>query len=215
VRVAVIGAGISGIIMGCRLQQAGIRDFVVLEKAERAGGTWRDNTYPGVACDIPSHLYCYSSELNPDRTYRYAPGTEILRYIEQIIDKHGLSNRIRYGQEVSSARWDGRRWNLSTRDGAVIETDVVVSATGVLHHPAYPQIEGLDQAAFPVFHTARWRNDVLLGFASRSGRDGAIGKSSKDHDQRKRDGPFHRSPTLSGLHFSGVPRRTKLALMNS
>jgi cation diffusion facilitator CzcD-associated flavoprotein CzcO len=149
-------------MMACRLRQAGIEDFVILEKAARPGGTWRDNTYPGVGCDVPSHLYCCSTELNPDWSYRYAPGAEIQRYIEQIVEKHGLSSRIRFGYEVSSARWDDGRWHLSAPDGREIEADVVVSATGVLHHPAYPKIEGLDRFAGPVFHTARWRDDVVL-----------------------------------------------------
>jgi len=162
VKVAVIGAGISGIMMGSRLRQAGIADFLILEKSGRVGGTWRDNTYPGVACDVPAHLYGCSTQLNPDWSHRFAPGAEILHYIEQIAEKHGLASRICHGYEVSTARWDGGRWRLSAADGRAIEADVVVSATGVLHHPAFPSIEGLERFAGPVFHTARWRDDVVL-----------------------------------------------------
>ena len=148
--------------MGCKLTDAGISDFVIFEKAARPGGVWRDNVYPGVACDVPSHLYCWSDELNPDWSHQYAPGAEIQSYIERIIEKRGLTARIRYGTEVTAARWYGGQWKLTANRGEPVTADIVVSATGVLHHPAYPEINGLDQFAGPMFHTARWRSDVSL-----------------------------------------------------
>jgi len=160
-KCGIIGAGISGILMGCRLREAGL-DFVILEKATRPGGTWRENVYPGVACDVPSHLYCASTDLNPDWSYQYAPGAEILRYIEQIIKKNSLDSRIWYGYDAQRASWDGAQWQLQAKDGRTVKVDVLISATGVLHHPAIPPIAGLETFEGPVFHTARWRSDVVL-----------------------------------------------------
>src|SRR5262249_47515524 len=151
--------GISGIMMGCRLLDAGL-DVVILEKALRPGGTWRDNIYPGAACDIPSHLYCWSGQLNPEWTSRYASSGEILRYIDQIVEDHRLGPHILCGSEVAAASWDGRLWSISTLDGRNFEVDVVISATGVLHHPAFPDIEGLDGFAGSILHTAQWREDI-------------------------------------------------------
>jgi cation diffusion facilitator CzcD-associated flavoprotein CzcO len=172
-KVAIIGAGFSGILMGCRLREAGL-EFVILEKAAKPGGTWRDNTYPGVACDIPSYLYCSSGDLNPDWSRLYAPGAEILQYLEGLIEKRRIGPSVRYGFEVMATQWDGRRWRLTSKDGRVAEADAVVSATGVLHHPARPPIKGLNEAAFPIIHSAQWRDDVPLDGA----RVGIIGSGT-------------------------------------
>ncbi|MDH3644423.1 MAG: NAD(P)/FAD-dependent oxidoreductase, partial [Gammaproteobacteria bacterium] len=127
VRVAVLGAGMSGICMGIQLKQRGIENFVILEKADAVGGTWRENTYPGVACDVPSHVYSFSFELNPDWSHAYSNGKEIWDYCERCVDKYGLGPYIQFGTEVSEVEFDDARWQIRTKDGATITADVVVS----------------------------------------------------------------------------------------
>jgi len=161
-RVAVIGAGMSGLLCGIKLREAGYRDIVIFEKAESLGGTWRDNTYPGLSCDVPSHHYAYSFELNPDWTHLFSPGHEILDYFERVADKYGLRELIRYRSEITRARHVQGRWELSLKDGAIETFDVVISATGVLHHPVYPDIAGRERFAGASFHSARWDHGVAL-----------------------------------------------------
>lgn len=161
-RVVVIGAGFSGLLAGIKLREAGIDDFVICEKGANVGGTWRDNVYPGVGCDIPSHQYCYSFEPNPGWSRRFAGGAEIQRYLERVARKYELLSHLRFGCEVRSAEWTGDSWRVGLGDGAELRPRVVVSATGVLHHPAYPDIPDLDTFAGPVVHTARWRAETPL-----------------------------------------------------
>jgi cation diffusion facilitator CzcD-associated flavoprotein CzcO len=161
VRVAIIGAGMSGICMAIKLQDAGIDDFVVYEAADDVGGTWRDNTYPGLSCDVPSRFYSYSFRPNPTWSRFMAPGPEIHRYFRQVADERGLTPHIRFGTEVTSARFQDGRWWLTTADGEEA-FDVLVTATGVLRVPRYPDIEGLDTFAGPMFHSARWDHSVSL-----------------------------------------------------
>lgn len=173
-RFAIIGAGMAGILSAIKLRGAGFDDFVVYEKAERVGGTWRENTYPGLACDVPSHLYSYSFEPNPDWTRRFAPGPEIQAYFEAVADRHGVTPRIRFGSEVVRAEFSGGRWQLTTKDGRRDDVDVVIAATGVLHHPNIPAIDGLDRFGGALFHSARWDHGVKLDGA----RVGIIGTGS-------------------------------------
>ncbi|MDP6707715.1 MAG: NAD(P)/FAD-dependent oxidoreductase [Alphaproteobacteria bacterium] len=161
-RVAVIGAGMSGILSAIKLREAGIDDVTVYEKADRLGGTWRDNTYPGLSCDVPSHLYRYRFEPNPDWSYLFSPGAEIQAYLEQVAAKHGVEAIIRYDTEVTKAAYADGRWRLETRDGAAEDFDFVIAATGVLRDPVYPDIEGLASFAGASFHSARWNHDVGL-----------------------------------------------------
>jgi cation diffusion facilitator CzcD-associated flavoprotein CzcO len=160
--VAIVGAGMSGLCMAIKLKRAGIHGFTIYEKAEAVGGTWRDNTYPGLSCDVPSRFYQYSFELNPDWTHVFAPGPEIWGYFERVADKYGLRPHIRLGKEVVGARFDDGRWRIRTRDGEESEVDFVISACGVLHHPRVPEIEGLESFAGAAFHSARWDHDVEL-----------------------------------------------------
>jgi cation diffusion facilitator CzcD-associated flavoprotein CzcO len=162
--VAIIGAGFSGIGLGIRLKQAGIQEFTIYEAADRIGGTWRDNVYPGAACDVPTHLYSYSFARKPDWSRKYGPQAEILAYLERCVADHGLDPHIRFGTKIVGARWDDdeRRWHLRAEAGAEIEANVVVSATGPLSQPAFPTVEGLDRFSGPVFHSARWPSDVSL-----------------------------------------------------
>jgi cation diffusion facilitator CzcD-associated flavoprotein CzcO len=161
-RVAIVGAGMSGLCMGIKLKRAGIHGFTIYEKAEAVGGTWRDNTYPGLCCDVPSRFYQYSFELNPNWTQVFAPGPEIWGYFERVADRYGLREHLRLGKEVVSARFEDGRWSIRTRDGEEDTADFVVSACGVLHHPRVPEIEGLESFAGSAFHSARWDHDVEL-----------------------------------------------------
>jgi cation diffusion facilitator CzcD-associated flavoprotein CzcO len=162
VRFAIIGAGMSGILSAIKLQEAGIDDFTVYEKAERLGGTWRENTYPGISCDVPSHLYSYSFEPNPDWSHRFSPGDEIQGYFEGVTNKYGVAERIRFGDEVTRLEFRDGRWQLETASGHRDEADFVIAATGVLHHPNIPEIPGLHDFGGALFHSARWNHAVPL-----------------------------------------------------
>lgn len=163
-RVAVLGAGAAGLCVSIKLIEAGIDDVSILEKSDGVGGTWRANTYPGAACDVPSHLYSYSFAPKKDWTRKFAEQPEILSYFEDIADRFDLRRRIRFGTEVTSARFDddAGEWHLTMADGSELVVDVVVSGLGQLNRPHIPDIEGLDRFAGTVFHSARWRHDVDL-----------------------------------------------------
>jgi len=173
-RFAVIGAGMSGILTGIKLQEAGFTDFTIYEKGDRLGGTWRDNTYPGLSCDVPSHLYCYSFEPNPDWSQRFSPGAEIWDYFAGVAKKYNVEPFIRLNTEITSTDYRDGKWHLSTGDGEIDVVDIVICATGVLHHPVYPDIDGLDTFAGACFHSARWNHDVSL----KGKRVGIIGTGS-------------------------------------
>ena len=173
-RCVVIGAGMSGILAALKLREAGFTDVVVYEKADRLGGTWRENTYPGLSCDVPSHFYSYSFALNPEWSHRFAPGAEILAYFEDVARRYDVGSRIRYRKEVRRCAFEQGRWRLAMADGSTDAADVVIAATGVLHHPATPDIEGLDTFAGPRFHSARWDHGVPI--AGR--RVGVVGTGS-------------------------------------
>jgi len=159
VRVAVLGAGMSGICMGIQLRLRGMDDFVILEKAGAVGGTWRENTYPGVACDVPSHVYSYSFELNPDWSHAFSSGREIWEYCDRCVRKHGLEPFIRFNSEVVDVAFEADRWRIRTADGRLVTADLVVSGLGGLHVPNRAKIPGLEDFAGTTFHTAQWRHD--------------------------------------------------------
>jgi cation diffusion facilitator CzcD-associated flavoprotein CzcO len=161
-RFAIIGAGMAGILSAIKLREAGFDDFVVYEKADRLGGTWRENTYPGIACDVPSHLYSYSFEPNPGWSHRFSPGAEIQSYFEGVARRYDVMGRIRFGGEITRCEHQGGRWRMETRNGARDEVDVVIAATGVLHHPNIPDLAGLGDFRGAVFHSARWDHRVAL-----------------------------------------------------
>src|SRR5579862_4204236 len=131
----------AGIVAAIKLREAGITDIAIYEKAERIGGTWRENTYPGIACDVPSHLYCYSFEPNTDWSHTYSPGEEIQRYLEGVVERHGLGELISFGDEVETLRFEDSRWQIRLHSGREDQADVVIAATGVLHHPNIPHFE--------------------------------------------------------------------------
>ena len=159
-RFAIIGAGMAGILSAIKLEEAGLTDITVYEKGDRVGGTWRENTYPGLACDVPSHLYSYSFALTPDWSHRFSPGPEIYAYFERVAREHDVIKYMRFNDEVTSCTFVNGRWQLETQSGHRDEVDVVIAATGVLHRPRSPDIEGLDSFAGAMFHSARWDHSV-------------------------------------------------------
>jgi cation diffusion facilitator CzcD-associated flavoprotein CzcO len=156
--IAIIGGGLAGLSMAYYLKQAGIDSFTIFEKAAEPGGVWRENTYPGAACDIPSHLYSFSFEPHYPWSCRYGKQSEILAYARHVAQKYDLQRHFRFGKEIASTRYDAARgvWLLQFSDGANFEADVLVSAVGQLHRPAYPDIPGMQRFAGRAFHSARW-----------------------------------------------------------
>ncbi|MDP7547951.1 MAG: NAD(P)/FAD-dependent oxidoreductase, partial [Alphaproteobacteria bacterium] len=161
-RIAVIGAGMSGILTAIKLREAGITDFTVYEKADRLGGTWRENTYPGLSCDVPSHMYRYSFEANAEWSHRFSPGAEIQAYFEAVAKKYGIESCIEFNSEITRAAYRSGKWRLEIGGEEVDVVDIIISATGVLHRPVYPDIAGLDDFAGALFHSARWNHEVPL-----------------------------------------------------
>ncbi|HZE38440.1 MAG TPA: NAD(P)/FAD-dependent oxidoreductase [Stackebrandtia sp.] len=164
VRVLIVGAGFSGLAVAIGLRRAGIDDFAILEKADDLGGTWRENTYPGCACDVQSHLYSYSFAPNPRWTRSYSGHAEIQNYLRDCADRHDLLPRIRFGTRFAGARFDSDTalWTIDTADGATITAGVLVLGMGPLHVPRLPDVPGLDTFCGPAFHSSQWNHDVDL-----------------------------------------------------
>lgn len=175
--VLIIGAGATGMLAFIKLREAGITDVTLIEKADRVGGTWRENTYPGIACDIPAPHYCYSFEPYV-WTHHLAYGGELQDYMEHVGHKYGITQAARFGETVTSCvyRVDGK-WQVETSKGDAFSVDMVISATGILHHPKWPDIEGKEDFAGEAWHTAQWRHDVDLA----GKRIGVIGTGSTAH----------------------------------
>ncbi len=163
-RVLVIGAGFGGLGAAYELSKDGLAEVTVLEKANDVGGVWRENTYPGAACDVPSNLYSYSFAPKTDWVRRYAEQPDILGYIQDTADRFGLRDLVRTGIEVTSATYNDSTatWRVVTSSGESFEADVLVPATGQLSRPALPAIRGLESFVGPSFHSAEWRHDVDL-----------------------------------------------------
>ncbi|MEX2193714.1 MAG: NAD(P)/FAD-dependent oxidoreductase [Thermoleophilaceae bacterium] len=159
-RIAIVGTGFAGLGMAIRLKQEGVHDFVVLERAGDVGGTWRANTYPGCACDVPSHLYSFSFALNPDWSRTYSPQPEIWDYLRDCSRRYGVEPHIRYGHDVTSAGWDDREqlWRLDTSQGPVT-AQVLIAGMGPLAEPSFPDIPGLDGFEGAAFHSAEWDHE--------------------------------------------------------
>ncbi len=164
-RVGIIGAGAGGICAAVKLRAAGFDDFVILERSDGIGGTWRHNRYPGLSCDIKSHLYSYSFAPKLDWSRPYGSRDEILEYLEAVVDESGLRGRITFGAQVVSLSWDDDAcvWTVLTANGATYEFDVVVAGTGMFNELQWPDIDGLDSFAGTVFHSARWDDRHRLG----------------------------------------------------
>jgi cation diffusion facilitator CzcD-associated flavoprotein CzcO len=160
----VVGSGFSGLGMAIQLKRDGRDDFVVLEKADDVGGTWRDNTYPGCACDIQSHMYSFSFAQNPDWSRSFSPQPEIWRYLRKVTEDYDLRRHLHFGVEMTGARWDEdeHRWHVSTGTGDEYVARFLVSGIGGLHIPRTPDLPGLADFAGPVFHSARWDHSFSL-----------------------------------------------------
>lgn len=172
-RAAVIGAGMGGILAAIKLREFGF-DVTVFEKAEQVGGTWRENTYPGLACDVPAHWYTYSFARNPEWKSLIAPGRELFDYFQRVARDFGIMPLIRFGDEVVRLEYGEGEWTLETASGHSDRFAVVIAATGVLHHPNIPRFDGIDSFRGAWFHSARWDHDVPLD----GKRIGVIGNGS-------------------------------------
>lgn len=173
-RFVIIGAGMAGLLSAIKLREAGFHNITIYEKADRIGGTWRENTYPGLTCDVPSHSYTYSFEPNPDWSHHLPPGAEIQSYFEGVTAKYKLEEMIRFNEEIERCAFENGRWQLRSKSGIEDQADFVIAATGVLHHPKYPDIAGADSFEGALFHSARWDHSVPLD----GKRIGIIGNGS-------------------------------------
>lgn len=160
-RVIVLGAGMAGILATIKLKQDGY-DVVCYEKGSSVGGTWRENSYPGLHCDTPAHNYAYSFALNPEWSSYCAPGPEIHRYFDKVVDDFAVRDLIRLNEEVVRCEYRDGIWEVETRSGNIDEATAIIAATGVLHHPVTPEIKGLESFEGDYFHTARWDHSVPL-----------------------------------------------------
>ncbi|ONM46475.1 flavin-containing monooxygenase [Nocardia donostiensis] len=158
--IVIVGAGFGGIGLAIKLREAGFGDLVILERADDLGGTWQANTYPGCACDVPSHLYSYSFAPNPNWSRMYGKQREILAYLRRVAAEHGVVRHIRYRDELLDARWDtdNNRWQLETARGK-LTADFLISATGVFAEAKYPSLPGLDTFAGTTFHSLHWDHE--------------------------------------------------------
>ena len=163
-RIAIIGSGFGGLCLGIQLKKAGIHSFTIYEKAGRLGGTWRENSYPGAACDVPSFSYCFSFEQKTDWSRKWSPHDEILAYMEQCATKYGLGPHLRFGVEIEAAHFDAEAalWRLRTTGGEESEAEVLISCVGQLNRPHVPEIPGLERFRGERFHSARWNHDTDL-----------------------------------------------------
>ena len=170
----IVGAGMSGILAAIKLVEAGQDDIVVYEKGAEIGGTWRENRYPGLTCDVPAHCYTYSFAPYAEWSAFYAAGAEIKTYFEKVIDQYGVRQYIQTSSEVTRCEWDGSKWQIELHDGRKDDADIVIAASGVLHHPKLPEIAGIEDFAGAIFHSARWDDSVPLD----GKRIGVIGNGS-------------------------------------
>src|SRR4051794_35238813 len=159
----VVGAGFAGLCTAIRLEQDGERDFLVVEKGSGVGGTWRDNIYPGAACDVPSQLYSFSFAPNPNWSRTFSPQPEIQQYLRDTAARSGTLDRHLFDCELLAARWESaaKRWKVHTSRG-IFTADFLVTAFGGLSEPRSPAIPGIEHFAGPIFHSARWRPDCDL-----------------------------------------------------
>ncbi|TGL63419.1 flavin-containing monooxygenase [Leptospira sarikeiensis] len=165
--IAIVGTGFGGLAAAIQLKKNGFHNFKIFEKSNSVGGTWRENTYPGAACDVPSHLYSFSFEPNPNWPRKYSAQPEILSYLEHCAKKYGILPHIQFNSEIESASWDdqSRIWKVKTSKGETLEYDVFVSAVGQLNRPALPSIKGLESFSGRIFHSAKW--DPSYNFAGK------------------------------------------------
>jgi cation diffusion facilitator CzcD-associated flavoprotein CzcO len=164
VSVVIVGAGFGGVAAAVALKEQGVDDIAILERGDRVGGVWRANTYPGLACDVPSHLYSFSFAPNPRWSRRYSPREDIQRYVEDVARRYDVMRHVRLGEEVTRASFDddAGRWRVETAAGETFEADVLITACGQLQRASVPAIAGLDRFRGAMFHSAHWDHDVEL-----------------------------------------------------
>lgn len=175
-KVVIVGAGFGGMCIAIKLKQAGINDFIIIDKANELGGTWRDNTYPGAECDIPSALYSYSFEPNHQWEFKWSGQRQILRYQNDTADKYGLGPHFCFGQKVLSANYkeETSHWLITTQQGQVFQAQHYISAVGQLHYPNIPSLEGVESFHGETFHSAKWNHGIEL----KGKRVGVIGNAA-------------------------------------
>lgn len=163
-KIVIIGSGFGGLAMAIRLKQANLHDFIILEKADQVGGTWRENQYPGAACDVQSHMYSLSFAAKKDWSKRYAEAAEIFDYIQDVTQEFQLESHIQFNQNVESIRYDEQHflWRLHLSNGEMIESQFVVFASGPLHVAQIPKIKGIEKFKGQVFHSSQWQHDYDL-----------------------------------------------------
>ncbi|GAB2748948.1 flavin-containing monooxygenase [Amycolatopsis magusensis] len=163
-KVVIVGTGFSGLGQAIQLEKAGIRDYVILEKAGEVGGTWRDNSYPGCACDVQSHMYSFSYEQNPDWTRSFSRQPEIFEYLKRVADKYRLRDKIRFGVEITGAHWDQSSglWTVETKDSGDFGAQFLVAGVGGLHIPRVPELPGIERFQGRTWHSAQWDHDYDL-----------------------------------------------------
>lgn len=160
--VLIMGAGMTGLCVAIKLRKAGVTDITIVEKGDKVGGTWRENTYPGVACDVPSHAYTYSFAPNPDWSDFIAPGDEIQRYFHKVFIDFSLDQFTHFNEAIVSAEFNDEQWHVESDRGSCWAVDILFAATGMLHHPFVPQYSGQDSFVGEQFHSARWDHGVDL-----------------------------------------------------
>jgi len=231
VKTIIIGSGFAGLGLAIKLKQQGLADYLVLERGGDVGGTWRDNTYPGAACDVPSHLYSYSFAPNPDWSRSFSPQGEIQHYIRSVAEKYGVLDKHLFDCDVTGARWDAgtARWEITSSRGD-FTADTLVSAVGALCEPNLPDIKGIDSFRGEIFHSARWNHDADLD----GKRVGVIGTGASaiqivptiasrvahlDLYQRtapwllpRLDRPYTRAERLAFKHIPGAQRLSRAAI---
>jgi cation diffusion facilitator CzcD-associated flavoprotein CzcO len=173
-RFIIIGAGMAGILAAIKLREAGHTNVAIYEKADRIGGTWRDNRYPGLTCDVPAHAYTYEFAPNPEWSAYLVGGAEILAYFEKVVDDYGVRPLINFNAEIVRMAWQDDQWEIETAGGVVDHAHAVIACTGVLHFPKMPDIKGLESFAGIAMHTALWDESVALD----GKRIGIIGNGS-------------------------------------
>jgi cation diffusion facilitator CzcD-associated flavoprotein CzcO len=158
----IIGAGFAGICAGVKLREAGIDDFLIVEKTKGISGTWYDNSYPGAACDVPSHLYSFSFKPNPDWSRRFSPSDEIRGYAEDVVKDYSLGDKIQHDTEIISAKFDSAQalWKITSKDGQVFSARFLITSVAILGTPSLPDIKGMDDFSGESFHTARWPKEM-------------------------------------------------------
>ncbi len=173
-RIIIVGAGMSGILAAIKLKQAGHTNMVVYEKGHAIGGTWRENRYPGLTCDVPAHCYTYSFAPYAEWSSFFATGDEIQGYFLKIVEEYGIGDLIQHNSEVTECIWSGHDWQVTLANGARDKADIIVAASGVLHHPNIPEFEGQDKFKGAIMHSTRWDDSVPV----EGKRVGVIGSGS-------------------------------------